>query len=58
MHEVENPGTFAELTVDARLERAALKLGWTAPTLVQAAVIPVALRGKDVLVHVSAFTRC
>ena len=41
------------LGLDARLQRAAARLGYRAPTLVQAEAIPVALAGKDVLLRAS-----
>eukprot|EP00793_Prasinoderma_coloniale_P000302 PRCOL_00005286-RA len=45
------PSTFddAALGLDARLSRALRKRGLTAPTLVQARVVPLALQGRDVV---------
>lgn len=42
--------TFSELNLDPRLERAVEQLDWKKPTSVQGAVLPNALRGRDVLV--------
>ena len=41
--------TFADLGLQAALCAAAADAGWTAPTAVQAAVLPAALSGRDVL---------
>ncbi|KAG4303271.1 hypothetical protein PCANB_000572 [Pneumocystis canis] len=40
--------TFSSLSLDPRISRAILKLGFHKPTLVQSQVIPLALDGKDV----------
>eukprot|EP00629_Pelagomonadales_sp_RCC1024_P012066 CAMPEP_0119293312 /NCGR_PEP_ID=MMETSP1329-20130426/45824_1 /TAXON_ID=114041 /ORGANISM="Genus nov. species nov., Strain RCC1024" /LENGTH=387 /DNA_ID=CAMNT_0007294177 /DNA_START=173 /DNA_END=1333 /DNA_ORIENTATION=- len=45
-------GAFCEqLRLDRRLARAIAELGWTRPSLVQKAALPVALSGRDVLVR-------
>lgn len=42
--------TFAEMDLDKRVSWAVAKLGWRRPTPVQAAAVPAALAGRDVLV--------
>lgn len=42
--------TFSGLNLDPRLERAVEQMGWKKPTSVQGAVLPNAIRGRDVLV--------
>lgn len=42
--------SFSELSLDPRLERAIERAGWNKPTSVQAAVIPLALNGRHILV--------
>ena len=44
-----DPGTFADLGLDARVLRALLDVGYESPTPIQAATIPVLLSGTDVL---------
>ncbi|KAI8900299.1 P-loop containing nucleoside triphosphate hydrolase protein [Globomyces pollinis-pini] len=41
--------SFADMDLDARLQRAIVKLGFNKPTLVQETAIPLALQGKDIL---------
>ena len=41
--------TWADLSLDGRVLKAVIKLGWERPTLVQASAIPLALKGRDVL---------
>lgn len=43
--------TFGEMNLDPRLERSIDRMGWRKPTPVQSAVIPAALKGRDVLVN-------
>ena len=43
------PGSFGDLGLGAALARAATAAGWARPTPVQAAVLPAALDGRDVL---------
>merc|ERR1711991_1271954 len=43
--------TFKDLGLDPRLERAVSKLGWNEPTVIQRSALPLALQGKDMLVH-------
>ena len=38
-----------DLGLDSRLVKAALKLHWQSPTLVQSEAIPLALKGRDIL---------
>lgn len=40
---------FAELGLDERLQRAIARVGFTTPTDIQAALIPIALEGRDCL---------
>jgi ATP-dependent RNA helicase DDX56/DBP9 len=42
-------GTFEDLKLDPRLLQAVLKKKYLRPTPVQAAVIPLALEGRDIL---------
>ena len=45
-------GAFCDsLELDRRLARAVAQLGWTRPSLVQKATLPVALSGRDCLVR-------
>ncbi|KAJ1973406.1 ATP-dependent DNA/RNA helicase [Dimargaris xerosporica] len=46
---LDDSQTFASFDLDDRLLRGIAKMGFTNPTLVQAAAIPLALEGKDVL---------
>uniref|UniRef100_A0A1A9WB01 RNA helicase n=1 Tax=Glossina brevipalpis TaxID=37001 RepID=A0A1A9WB01_9MUSC len=41
---------FHEMELDDRILKAISKLGWTEPTLIQEAAIPLLLEGKDVIV--------
>jgi len=41
--------SFKELKLDDRLNKAAAKARWPKPTLVQAATIPLAIEGKDII---------
>ena len=41
--------TFGEGLIDDRISKAIAKLGYIHPTLIQAKMIPIALRGRDVL---------
>ncbi|CAN8074156.1 unnamed protein product [Agarophyton chilense] len=42
--------SFTEMGLDPRLERAIERMKWAKPTPIQAAVVPAALHGRDVLV--------
>ena len=44
------------LNAHAHVQRSVSKLGWKSPTLVQQAAIPLALQGKDLLVHAKTGT--
>eukprot|EP00906_Rhabdomonas_costata_P032121 RCo045273 len=48
--------TFADYNLDPRLLQAIAELKWERPMCIQAAVIPIALRGKDVLARANTGT--
>ena len=45
----KDPSTFESLGLDHRLLQAVAQQNFSAPTLVQSKVIPLALEGKDIL---------
>ncbi len=48
-HLLTEDQSFEDMGLDPRLTKAIQKIGWKTPSLVQAAAIPLALQGKDVL---------
>lgn len=48
--------TFAKLGVDESITKAIKRIGWTEPTPVQTAAVPVGLSGKDILVQAQTGT--
>jgi ATP-dependent RNA helicase DDX56/DBP9 len=49
IHKIPTRGTFEDLKLDPRLLQAVLKEKYLKPTPVQAAAIPLALEGRDIL---------
>lgn len=49
MADASEAASWADYELDGRLLKAILKLGWTAPTLVQQGAVPFALKGRDIL---------